>query len=350
MESAAQLTQIASWEWDLDTDQLLCAEGLLRLFGLEPEEAEPSVQRLIDTVHPADAARVRNEVETTRRSGSPTPIEFRIRRGDGACRQLQSTPLIQERCQHRSHRRLVGFVRDVTEQRCAERELAVEHALARSLATWGYFEQGARTLLRELAEGLGLAAGALWLAQEDALVAHTSWTGPAVDAQQLERAFGPLRLAKGLGLSGQAWERRQPVSSGSDEGDLERRAAAACGICPSVAFPAVTDGDVLAVVVLYAAEPLEPGERLMRGLASAGAQLGAFLARRGGMFTWAALTPRELEVLRLASQGLGRAEIGARLLVSGSTIKTHFEHIYTKLGAPNRVAAVATALREGLIE
>jgi Bacterial regulatory proteins, luxR family len=40
----------------------------------------------------------------------------------------------------------------------------------------------------------------------------------------------------------------------------------------------------------------------------------------------------------------------SRLLLSRSTVKTHFEHIYAKLGVSNRVAAVATALRAGLIE
>jgi two-component system nitrate/nitrite response regulator NarL len=55
-------------------------------------------------------------------------------------------------------------------------------------------------------------------------------------------------------------------------------------------------------------------------------------------------------VLRLAAEGLARQEIQTRLLLSRSTVKTHFEHIYAKLGVSSRVAAVARALREGLIE
>jgi DNA-binding NarL/FixJ family response regulator len=62
------------------------------------------------------------------------------------------------------------------------------------------------------------------------------------------------------------------------------------------------------------------------------------------------LTPRELEVLTLASEGLSRREIETQLLLSSSTVRTHFEHIYAKMGVSSNVAAVAYALRSGLIE
>jgi DNA-binding NarL/FixJ family response regulator len=62
------------------------------------------------------------------------------------------------------------------------------------------------------------------------------------------------------------------------------------------------------------------------------------------------LTPRELEVLTLAAQGLTGPEIAERLLLSAATIKTHLENLYAKMGVSSRVAAVAYALREGLID
>jgi DNA-binding CsgD family transcriptional regulator len=61
-------------------------------------------------------------------------------------------------------------------------------------------------------------------------------------------------------------------------------------------------------------------------------------------------TPRELDLLQLAAQGLDGPEIAAELVVSRGTVKTHFENIYAKLGVPGRVAAVATAMRLGLID
>ncbi|HEX6141384.1 MAG TPA: LuxR C-terminal-related transcriptional regulator [Geminicoccaceae bacterium] len=62
------------------------------------------------------------------------------------------------------------------------------------------------------------------------------------------------------------------------------------------------------------------------------------------------LTPRELEVLRLAARGNSAAGMGAALVIGESTVKTHLANIYAKLGVPDRAAAVATAIRLGLID
>jgi len=62
-----------------------------------------------------------------------------------------------------------------------------------------------------------------------------------------------------------------------------------------------------------------------------------------------ALTPREIEVLELAAEGQGARQIAAQLVISPSTVRTHFEHIYRKLGVRDRAAAVAKAMRLGLI-
>jgi DNA-binding NarL/FixJ family response regulator len=56
-----------------------------------------------------------------------------------------------------------------------------------------------------------------------------------------------------------------------------------------------------------------------------------------------ALSARELEVLRLVAEGLSNPEIGKRLFVAASTVKTHLERTYAKLGVNDRAAAVAKA-------
>jgi len=63
-----------------------------------------------------------------------------------------------------------------------------------------------------------------------------------------------------------------------------------------------------------------------------------------------ALTVREREVLSLAAQGITTADIAARLELGAATVKTHLQKTYEKLGVTDRAAAVALALRRGLLD
>lgn len=61
------------------------------------------------------------------------------------------------------------------------------------------------------------------------------------------------------------------------------------------------------------------------------------------------LSDRELEVLRLIGVGLSNQEIAGEMVVALSTVKSHINHLYGKLGAHNRVQAVAIARSLGLL-
>ncbi|MBC8161581.1 MAG: response regulator transcription factor [Roseiflexaceae bacterium] len=62
-----------------------------------------------------------------------------------------------------------------------------------------------------------------------------------------------------------------------------------------------------------------------------------------------ALTPRELEVLRLLGAGLSNGEIAERLVIAPRTAKVHVQNILAKLGAANRTEAVGIAVRQGML-
>jgi DNA-binding NarL/FixJ family response regulator len=61
------------------------------------------------------------------------------------------------------------------------------------------------------------------------------------------------------------------------------------------------------------------------------------------------LTPRELDVLRLAAEGLPNARIGERLGLSVNTVRNHMQGAIAKLGAHSKLEAVSIAVRERII-
>lgn len=62
------------------------------------------------------------------------------------------------------------------------------------------------------------------------------------------------------------------------------------------------------------------------------------------------LSTREIEILGAVAAGKSAAEIATLLSLAESTVKTHLTRIYDKLGVSERAAAVAEAMRRGLIE
>jgi DNA-binding NarL/FixJ family response regulator len=62
-----------------------------------------------------------------------------------------------------------------------------------------------------------------------------------------------------------------------------------------------------------------------------------------------ALTAREREVLALIGTGRSNAEIAAELFLGEGTVKTHVNHVFTKLGLRDRAAAVVFAFDSGLV-
>ncbi len=62
------------------------------------------------------------------------------------------------------------------------------------------------------------------------------------------------------------------------------------------------------------------------------------------------LTPRELEVLRLLTEGLDSETICVRLSIAPNTLRTHTQNMMSKFGTHSKLETVAFALRHGLVE
>lgn len=90
----------------------------------------------------------------------------------------------------------------------------------------------------------------------------------------------------------------------------------------------------------------------VREAAHPGVALGSELTRRMVETLQAPrvkLSERELDVLTALARGSSNREISRELFVSEATVKTHLVHIFSKLGADSRTAAVALARQAGLL-
>jgi len=104
-----------------------------------------------------------------------------------------------------------------------------------------------------------------------------------------------------------------------------------------------TDGERICEAILSVARGgTVIGERFQAGLAQE-----IRMRERGDR---PVLTDREREVLSLTAEGGSVAEVAAGLHLSEATVKTHLHHTYEKLDVSDRAAAVARAMRFGLIE
>lgn len=91
--------------------------------------------------------------------------------------------------------------------------------------------------------------------------------------------------------------------------------------------------------------PARPGSA-----ARAGPIAGAALAAGPGTGLAEPVTLREREVLALVCEGLPNAEIGERLHLAESTVKTHVKALLAKTGRRNRVELIVHAFRHGLVD
>ncbi len=345
LERAEEAARAGSWEWDVETGRLLWSDNLYRLFGVEPGEITPTVEYVLERIHVDDRERVARVLENARLEGQIAPLDYRILLADGALRHLRALHPMIERAEGRVTR-LVGSVQDVTDWQRAERQIAAHVAVSESLGHWVTFEHGAAELLRNVARALDCAAGVLWVPRDDMLHPRVFWHSRTVDASEFEAEIGARGVGHGVGLPGKVWDAKEPrARSHTSDG---RMANAVDGL---VAIPALHGEEVLAVLEFFSPSlRTSLSERLIRSLAGIGYELGEFLSHRRGELTPHTLTPRELQVLQLASHGRTAGEIAVELFVSPSTVATHFKHVYEKYGVSDRAAAVAKALREGLIE
>ncbi len=171
---------------------------------------------------------------------------------------------------------------------------------------------------------------------------------PSPDAVALVVAdeVDPATAAEIRGLRGRGVGRVIALVARVDDKSLI--VAAEAGVTGVVRRSEATASNLTAAIRAAAAgEGTLPPDLLGRLLRQVGHLQRQVLSPRG--LTFAGLTERELEVLRLLADGMDTAEVGQRLFYSDRTVKNIIHDVTSRLELRNRTHAVAYAIREGLI-
>lgn len=350
-EQMDELTHVGTWRWCPETNDLYWSDNLFRLYGLEPGQIDPSWQWVLERTHPHDRARFNRGSDALAGPAGGAAIEYRFMPPGFGVRHLRWAVATVEREPGRPDW-VWGVVQDFTEQARLALEVELQAIAMRALLDWGPFESGVERLLHDLGGALDCELGVMWVSRGDMLVPRVVWHDASLGAE-IEPAIRALRLSTGRGLAGRAWASARPVSVASltqDDRYEPHQIAVRAGLRAAAALPAHAAGEVLAVLSFGARAPTGLTGISPEVFAAIGADVGAFLARRRGELLPASLTPRELEILRLAAHGHPVHRLAAVLGISSSTVKTHLEQIYRKLGVSDRTAAVAEMMRRGLID
>jgi len=352
MARAEEVAEIGSWEWVPGRSRLEWSDNLYRLFGLEPGAITPTLDFVMERAHPDDRDRLSRIIGFLGQEGHLAPFEYRILDPGHPMRRLRST-VTAVAGSGGVVDSVFGAVEDVTDEVADSQKIASHILTSEALEDWGSLESGAPRLLRDIAESLGFHAAALWVPREDALVARALWTADPHAARDFIVATRRLRPRRDEGLAGKVWQTGAPINVidvATYAACARRETAVRAGLHGAVAFPALHGGDAIAVVELHCRDRGRLSRRLMQSLRAIGSELGQFLAHHRADLDSIELTARQLEVITLAAHGCSGPEIAGRLYISPSTVKSHLENIYAKLGVSDRATAVAEAIRHGLIE
>jgi len=132
VDRAERLARSGTWEWDLESDELLWSDNMYRLLGVHPRAVAPSPEYVLSRMHPTDRDRVEQELHAARRKGRLPNVTYRVIWADGSVRWLRSfSELAASRDGHPV--RMVGAVQDVTELVEAQRATAESLSLVEAL-------------------------------------------------------------------------------------------------------------------------------------------------------------------------------------------------------------------------
>lgn len=118
---AEEIGGFSSWQWNLDTNELIYSDNQYRLLGCEPQSFDPTIEKILEFVHPDDRDNILESVKQLMNGNDPSNAFFRIIRNDGELRYFKSIGKLFTDVSGK--KTLLGINIDITEQHLSSIEL-----------------------------------------------------------------------------------------------------------------------------------------------------------------------------------------------------------------------------------
>ncbi len=183
------------------------------------------------------------------------------------------------------HRLFTVLLRDITEQKMAERRLAAQYAVAQVLAECASIEEATPELLRAVCESLGWQVGVLWQVDSESkkLRCIEVWRSSPDRFSRFVDLTQGMSFSIGVGLPGRTWKKGQPVwipDAVIDQNFPRASMAAKEGLHAAFAFPIQLGPEIYGVMEFFSREIQEPDQALLHQMLSVGSQIGQFMQRK----------------------------------------------------------------------
>jgi len=252
--------------------------------GFSPEEwlADPALWS--KQIHPDDRKRVLAEYESSFGKGHPFRSEYRWFTRDGQTlwcyddativKDSTGKPLFYQ-----------GVVFDITEHKLASEEIYLMQTLTLAISASVNLHDALVIALQKICNLSGWVYGEAWLPNPDGtfLERNHNFYSSLDNCKIFTERSGEMTFPPGAGLPGRAWSTKQPVWV--EDVTLDRNyqrapIAKEAGLKTGVAFPVITDNDVIAVVVFYHRTLEKRNERLVKLILTILSHVGSIIKRK----------------------------------------------------------------------